>query len=155
MKDATLAVRVAYDKLLNRLIYTRDGVDTFVPVYNEEVNDTHCPYTRENPPSYYIILSNQTEVQTDINKCGFNSVQSIQVDCCAVYPAYNGAYNEAEEISSIVREIIMQSVQSQIEIEDFKCYKTELALSRQLAEKTKALNIYRKITTFNHSLKEL
>jgi hypothetical protein len=149
MKDATSALRLRYTQLLSGLTF--DGI--IVPVYSDEVNDTVEPFTRDDPPRYYIILSNQNQAQADNNKSDFKNTYSIQVDCIAQYPPYNGSFLKAEQLTEQLKEIIMPDVQADIDIPGYTSYKTTCN-SFNLSEKTKVQNIFRRITIFNHLLKE-
>jgi len=145
MKDATTELRKSYIALLADIGY---------PVYSDEVNDTIAPYTRDNPPKQYIILSNQSNADLNI-KQKYQSRHTIQVDCVTIYPAYNGSSLASETMADQVLQRIVTDYSNAIPITGFNCYKTNLDLSRQQDEKTKVANYYKRILIFSHYIEQI
>lgn len=150
MRDAQTELRTKYMQLLSGIVL--DGVA--VPVYSDEVNDTVAPFTRDNPPNIYIILSNQTSTD-ESTKCYFGGRYSMQVDSYTTYRAYNGSFNDSERLNNIVKQIILLDTSGVIYLPTFTCTRSRIDLTRNLSEKTKTQNIYRTITIFNHSIQEI
>jgi len=149
MKDATSELRKYYYTTLQGI--TLDG--DVVPVYDDEVNDSVAPYTRDSPPDKYIILSNQNSADQSA-KCSFQERHTIQVDSAVIYPAYNGGFRVAEQLNAIVKERMLTDTAGAFDLDGFRVFRSREDLSRNLSEKTKVQNIYKRITIFNHSIAE-
>lgn len=151
MKDATSQLRKYYiDQLQGNI--SVNGVN--VPVYDDEVNDTVAPFTRNEPPVNYILIKNQNS--NDISpKCGFQEEHAITTDSYATFPAYNGGFSTAELINEQIKALILTDTSGKFALTDFNVYRSRQTLSTNLSEKTKEQNIYRRITIFTHSIQEI
>ena len=150
MRDAQTELRIKYISLLSGIQI--DGAN--VPIYSDEVNDTISPYTRDNPPHVYIILSNQTSTD-ESTKCYFGGRYSMQVDSYTTYPAYNGSFVKSELLNNLVKQRILTNTSGNFPLTTFEVTRSRIDLTRNLSEKTKEQNIYRTITIFNHSIQEI
>ncbi len=135
MKDAQTELRIKYIELLSGIM-----LGSFVvPIYSDEVNDLFTPYTRDNPPPAYIVLSNQTSTD-ESTKCYFGGRYSMQVDSYTTYPAYNGSFVKSETLNGIVKQRILTTTSGIIPLTNFACTRSRIDLTRNLAEKTKEQN---------------
>jgi len=149
MKDATTQLRTYYYNTLQGIVI--DGFE--IPVYSDEVNDSVAPYTRNEPPKYYIIISNQNSADESA-KCNFAERHTIQVNSYTIFPVSNGGYSIAEAINEEVKERILLNTSGNFELQDYSVYRSRIDLSSNISEKTKTQNIYRRFTIFNHSIAE-
>jgi hypothetical protein len=149
MKDATTELRTYYFTILQGIEHDGDPV----PVYDTILNDTITPYTRNNPPSKYIILSNQNNVP-DMAKCQFGGRHTIQVDSYGVFNTDEGGSMIAEEINNLVCERVLPDTAGSFDLPNFTCVRSRWDLSRNQNDYTKTQNIYRRITIFNHTIVE-
>lgn len=149
MKDATTQLRTYYYNTLQGITYMGDAV----PVYDNQVNDTVAPFTRDSPPDRYIVITNQNSADESA-KCGFQERHTIQVNCYTVFAADNGGFQDAEQINQMVKERILLNTAGAFSLPDYKVYRSRQELSQNISELTKTQNIYRRFTIFNHSIAE-
>jgi len=126
------------------------------PVYDEDVNDTVTPYTRDDPPPAYYVITNQTAVNNSY-KCSFNNQVSIQIDCITWQDGYSTSKVKAEELANWLGVNLFVDNQADFSdmLPDWNVWQGRIEMSRFLIEPLRSQTVVRKIIIISHQIQEL
>lgn len=147
MKDVSQPLRDSYLTKLSGLAW---------PVYDEDVNDTYPPYSREDKPPAYILITNQYE-NTNSNKCSHNSEAFIQLDCVTWQDSFSTSKVQAEAMSNAIGLAIFGSLQADFSdmLPDFNVWQGRIVQRRFIIEHLGTQTVVRKIIIISHQIQEL
>lgn len=155
MRDFGTLYRKTIKNMLQNSIYVGTPESSVpIPVYADQVDDSISPYTRDNPPKYYVVISNILE-RDGSNKQTFITETSIQIDCYSMFSVGSGHWEKTELMADYVKQLMLPDHIGRLFLSTgFNCFRGSLDLARQQPEFTKNYNLYRKIIIFSHSIEE-
>lgn len=155
MRDFGTLYRKSIKDLLTNSIYIGTPENSVpIPVYADQVDDSITPYTRDEPPKFYVVISNILEADAS-NKHTFETRTSIQLDCYSRFPVGSGHWEKTELMADYVKQLLLPDHIGRIFLStEFNLYRGSLDLARYQPEFTKYYNLYRKIIIFSHSVEE-
>lgn len=151
MKEISHLIRQAYLTKLNP--FTVEGVT--IPI-----RDTLFP-VNETPATYrggtaYVLITDQTEVETSNNDCNFRQNASIVFDCIVKYPNGSGSKLAVELISGAIQEAVVSLTSQNINIvSGFQILNTQKAFAQTFTELGETLTVFRKRITFTQQVWQL
>lgn len=107
------------------------------------------------PPNPYILISNQTKVEINRNKCDKQWDVTTQVD---LYYRQIRGVNDSEvldDLEETVSELIHPTVTTDIEFENFKTYNTYTEQSIDAPQETATETLLHRVLRFRHIVGEL
>lgn len=150
MKEISHRLRKAYYDLLNPFVI--EGVT--IPIFDQRVNpETTIPTYRGG--NTYVLITNQTEVETTNNQCTFRKQASITLDIVTKYPLNHGGSLASELISDAIQQEVHLKLSNPIAFTGFQVLSTKLEFSRAMIENGDTQTAYRKLLAFSHSIYEL
>jgi len=149
MKEISHLIRKAYLDLLEPL--TVEGVS--IPIGDTILNTNQPPATYRSSKSY-ILVTDQTEVETSNNDCSFRQNSVITFDIICKYPNGSGSKLATELISDALQQKIvsLDGQNIQIGFSGFQVLNTQKTFAQSFTELGETLTVYRKRLTFTQQV---
>ena len=122
---------------------------TTIPIFDERVNPNTQLASFQGSQAY-VIISDQTEVETTSDKCGVRQSANITVDIVTKYPLNGGGKKACEDISAVIQLIIDRF----IIIPGWQVLNVRKEFSRNIVEQGQTLTAYRKLISYTFDVFE-
>tara|TARA_R110000772_G_scaffold145504_1_gene255494 strand:+ start:34242 stop:34694 length:453 start_codon:yes stop_codon:yes gene_type:complete len=150
MKETSHLLRASYLSILRPLIV--EGVT--IPIFDNRVNpEVTIPKYRGG--DCYVVITNQTSVDTTNNRCSFRKTSSITLEINTKYPLNYGGGLARDLISNTIQQQIRLLQSNSVSLIGFQVLSTRVEFDNDFTENGLTESNYRKVLAFSHSIYEL